>query len=92
MLQLEAHILMVPNRLHVLQLEQVCNHWREKKMTYCKYYCFRCDTPADEHREGSCRNCGDAVTSLVEKKMQGEQIAISIPKHKRMSPSISPNI
>jgi len=37
-------------------------------MMYRKYYCFNCDTSGDEHREGSCRNCGKAETSLIEKE------------------------
>jgi hypothetical protein len=39
-------------------------------MTYCRYYCFYCDKPADEHREGSCRNCGRPVVALVENKKE----------------------
>jgi hypothetical protein len=47
------------------------------------YYCFHCDQPADEHREGSCRSCGMPVTPLVEKG-QIEQVAeMSIIKKKK---------
>lgn len=45
-------------------------------MTYCAYYCFYCDQPADEHRDGSCRSCGRPVTRLVEKKGQEEEEAV----------------
>jgi hypothetical protein len=51
-------------------------------MTYCRYYCFHCDRPADEHRAGSCRNCGRAVTNLVEEAK--DQVAIvSVVSEKR---------
>jgi hypothetical protein len=36
-------------------------------MTYCMFYCFRCDRPSDDHRIASCRGCGAELVSLVEK-------------------------
>ena len=36
-------------------------------MTYCMFYCFRCDRPSEDHRVASCRGCGTELISLVEK-------------------------
>lgn len=33
-------------------------------VTCHEYFCFFCDTPADEHRNGSCRKCGRPLTQL----------------------------
>lgn len=40
----------------------------EEKPVCHEYYCFACDMPSEEHREGSCRCCGRSLTMLAEKR------------------------